>query len=1105
NTKGLQLPKFLAVRQWLSEGVDLVGVLESWYLNQHFYAADPSFLVASEPLPSSPSWRRKDDGLVILASPRVRESVISITRSHFFIRLVLPGLTIGFVYAPPRLSDAAFLEIFRNLEDCDVVLGDLNVRIDPMLGSSGSAAPLGRYHALALWMSASDFCALPPSLSSASSRWDHVLVKHSLWDSLSSALQIIDSATLDIKTDHPALHLRFPLLSADSEANAVADPDPGLSRIHLGRLHKPGAWQRLQDVYSALCPAVDLRLQLAEDAVRAEALGEVERQAVVDAVDGVLHEAVLAAGFGTLGQYDVKVARSRPDWTKARLEESANSFDAERLWRKALRGKDRPLVASAAAGSAGISVKKEAAEFWGSVWGAEGAPPVQPPDGRLPPRPVRVDADPLASHFTIEAVERAIRRYPKHKSGGEDGDHGLLLAALSYTQPLPDPGTIPSPPRPAPSPSPAQSPALPAPGSVRCSARLQARRSTLNPRAAPFVPLSTRPPPAPEQLPFPVQLARLFRLCAACRVIPRRWGRALVHLIPKDKLGLPTPQTSRPIAMLPMFRRLFESIFVRQLTGDSRWARLHPGQSGFRRGWSCASALLCNHVASSSRPIAIYLDLQNAFASVGAEDEMDVLRQRDAPLAVRQQAWALLTTGACASLVVNGSRTEVIPLWRGLQQGSICSPAFFNLLIDELLHILNAGRPPEDPAAIFYADDGALLAQDALEAQKLLDQAAEWAKHRGLRFNVRKCGVVAHVPISLTLAGQGLPQVPSYRYLGIPRSPDGLDLASYLERKLEAMRGVLRRLRAVGGNWTSMGRLAVFQSHCASLLDFGGGLVHHFSLLPSSTISPTQLDDLDSFFDDAACWITDLPSRRRLVAHSMCGMVTGRLRLEHLALGLEQHLASAHRRNPASALLRRQPPAHALGHSELIASLRASPLSVSFLRARREQQRAHPDWVLLSRRVFLRRERRQWLREHTGLLGARIEAPHRMRGLADRVLTIATPQHRLLASRWRAGTAFCRARCFCGATWSRRHIPCLMSAPGFSTSDDPHTATILASSRQELGSWARAREAMADLHLIDYLLGHFHFSWHSLAIDTLQLWHQALLSHNAPILPIARL
>ncbi|KAK0542813.1 hypothetical protein OC844_007715, partial [Tilletia horrida] len=106
-----------------------------------------------------------------------------------------------------------------------------------------------------------------------------------------------------------------------------------------------------------------------------------------------------------------------------------------------------------------------------------------------------------------------------------------------------------------------------------------------------------------------------------------------------------------------MFRRLFESIFVRQLTTDTGWARLHSAQAGFRRGWSCQSALLSNHVACASRPIAVFLDMENAFPSVQAEVMIDALRRRGAPPWLLEMSWALLVTGACGSLVVNGFRT----------------------------------------------------------------------------------------------------------------------------------------------------------------------------------------------------------------------------------------------------------------------------------------------------------------------------------------------------------------------------------------------------------------------------------------------------------------
>ncbi|KAE8217624.1 hypothetical protein CF319_g8329 [Tilletia indica] len=976
-------------------------------------------------------------------------------------------------------------------------MGDFNVRLGPMLGASGSAAPLGRYHALALWMSATGLCALPPSHSphSATSRWDHVLVRHSLWDSLDSALNILDSSALGVDCDHPALHLRFPLQQAADDTASSADD--GLSRMHLGRLHKPGAWQRLQDVYSAICPEVDRRLGLAEAAVRSEHLTEAERQGVIDAADAVLHEAVLAAGFGTLGQYDVQVARAQKDWTRARLEQSTSRFDAERLWRKGLRGKDRPMVASDAAQAAGMTVKEEASSFWSSAWGAAESAPQQPGDGCLPAGPVRADLDSLAAQFSLSAVEKAIRKYPRHKSGGEDGDHGLLLAALSFSQPSSSSSPIATPSLP---------PVLPSIGATRASARLQASRVALNPRAAPFVPLAARlPPPSAAQLPFPSQLARLFRLCASCRVVPRRWGRALVHLIPKQKTGLPTPQSSRPIAMLPMFRRLFESIFVRQLSADSQWARLHPAQCGFRKGWSCASALLSNHVASSSRPIAVYLDIENAFPSVRAEDELDVLRQRGAPLAVRQMSWALLTTGLCASLVVNKSRSAVISVLRGLPQGAICSPTFFNFLIDELLVILNEGCSPDDPAAVFYADDGALLARSEKEAQMLLHRAEAWARSRGLRFNVRKCGVVAHTSISLTLNDQLLPQLPSYRYLGIDRTADGLDLSEYLTRKLSAMRAVLRRLRAVGGNWTPMARLVVFQTHCASILDFGGGLLHHFSVLPTSTIPNNDLTSLDAFFDEAACWIASLPASRRLLAHAMSGMVSGRVRLEHLALGLEQHLRTAHSSNPARALLRWPSPAHASAHSALLGSLRASPLSDAFTAARQLQQREHPTWDPLSRRSFLRRERLQWLQVNTGTLGPRVSDFHRLRNLSDRLFLLSSAPLRILATRWRSGTVFCNMLCVCGVRWTRGHIECLLNTFGFASPASPPNSTnpgtisvdtITTAALAALRRWAHGHEHLVTFNMIDFLLGHFRPDWHALGLNTLRYWLLSLSLHN---------
>ncbi|KAL9940079.1 hypothetical protein V8E36_000784, partial [Tilletia maclaganii] len=289
------------------------------------------------------------------------------------------------------------------------------------------------------------------------------------------------------------------------------------------------------------------------------------RQDAVDFADHLCHTELLNAAFVSLGTYSAKGVRRKRDDEAGRLEhEAAHSTTAAlRRWRRAQRGRTRPLVSSEEGQAAGRTAEEDAIWYWGEVWGSRSAAPEMPEAVGVEGDEHELDLDEvaLAEEFSEEAVIKAIRRYPKHKSGGEDGDHAVLLAAL-----LPDDNDD-----------------------------ISSQETNDHPALA-------------------LHLARLFRLVAGCAVTPMRWGRALVHLLPKKKTGAPTAATSRPIGMLPMFRRLFEAIFVRRLDPSHSWAALHPGQAGFRRGWSCASTLLFNHEAAHTRRrIAIFLDLFTAF------------------------------------------------------------------------------------------------------------------------------------------------------------------------------------------------------------------------------------------------------------------------------------------------------------------------------------------------------------------------------------------------------------------------------------------------------------------------------------------------------------
>ncbi|KAE8230425.1 hypothetical protein CF326_g4578 [Tilletia indica] len=157
-----------------------------------------------------------------------------------------------------------------------------------------------------------------------------------------------------------------------------------------------------------------------------------------------------------------------------------------------------------------------------------------------------------------------------------------------------------------------------------------------------------------------------------------------------------------------------------------------------------------------------------------------------------------MTSGASAALVVNGQRLRALPIRLGLQQGSSCSPIFFAFLADEPLAELNEGVSGRELRAVFFADDGAIAVHNRMAAQDLLNTAEAWATRRGMRFNVQKCGVVSPFPVELSLYGRTLPQVASYKYLGIPRSVNGLDIESWLLAKSVAMENSLRYLQALG-------------------------------------------------------------------------------------------------------------------------------------------------------------------------------------------------------------------------------------------------------------------------------------------------------------------
>ena len=125
---------------------------------------------------------------------------------------------------------------------------------------------------------------------------------------------------------------------------------------------------------------------------------------------------------------------------------------------------------------------------------------------------------------------------------------------------------------------------------------------------------------------------------------------------------------------------------------------------------------------------------------------------------------------------VNGNRTKLIQLGRGLFQGSLWSPMLFNIYIDDLAEKLNRYRI----STLFFADDILIQTNSVMTMQRHLRDVENWCESSLMKINVGKSGTVNNVEFLIN--GVPIPIIGSYQYLGIPLSLKGVEIESHIEK-----------------------------------------------------------------------------------------------------------------------------------------------------------------------------------------------------------------------------------------------------------------------------------------------------------------------------------
>ena len=409
---------------------------------------------------------------------------------------------------------------------------------------------------------------------------------------------------------------------------------------------------------------------------------------------------------------------------------------------------------------------------------------------------------------------------------------------------------------------------------------------------------------------FPKQLHQLYLACIQKGQTPRRWNDSLVYPLCKDRKKPYTVENSRPISLICLFRKLFESLILPIVSSSGKMA--YSGiQAGFRSGYSTLTNVLTLHhqIEADAGSHIVFLDFAAPFDKVAWVYLERELKAQDINPLVLQLLYQLMFRDMTFSIIVNGCRSPQQDRNCGLLQGSPLSPILFNRFINSLLQSLNWQCRPTYPSALFIANDRVLIAPTLQSVQSLVNMSSRWADQHGISFNIPKCGYLrAHtaattpLPPAIRLHNQDIPLVTSYKYLGVIFSSKGIDFDAQSKLLCERVERQLGAIRWFSSTWCPQIRYNILKSLLLPTLEYSLPLLYgKFIQDRKSTCWKT----LNTAYNNCLLWIAGGAAHRPHITCHLLGLLPFKDRAQQLHSRFYLHLLSMHNNNPLRGILDR--------------------------------------------------------------------------------------------------------------------------------------------------------------------------------------------------------
>ena len=246
------------------------------------------------------------------------------------------------------------------------------------------------------------------------------------------------------------------------------------------------------------------------------------------------------------------------------------------------------------------------------------------------------------------------------------------------------------------------------------------------------------------------------------------------RLIPLNKVHpkIPTKEKFRPISVSSPIVKLKEARLLLKLSAYMK-DKMHRGQTGFVAG----QGILVNQmrlvervterVSQGKKTYGVFIDFSNAYNNI----LHTTLFQRLQGILDEEEIQLLKAIYSRIKIRIGNEKfTPNI----GVAQGSIISPALFNIYAEDLYKTLdNAGVNPQDQMG--YADDLFILCYSKSNLREVIRVLKKWSAENNLGLNAAKSGVMEFLPrqgkdnITLDIGKEfeGIPIVACYKYLGM--------------------------------------------------------------------------------------------------------------------------------------------------------------------------------------------------------------------------------------------------------------------------------------------------------------------------------------------------